>query len=106
MPDDRSPGRAAVLANLALPGAGYLLAGRRRVLGALIASATLVWGVVGILHVLTLDAHWGHLHPSAFPGIGAQVLLYVSHHALLAAATAWDVGRAPEGRNAEGVPGA
>lgn len=92
-------------ANLVLPGSGYLLQGRRLVLGALLVSATVIWVMMGILHVLTLDAHWSHLHPSSLPGIGAQVLLYCAHHVLLGSATAWDAWKMDRRHKAQASPG-
>lgn len=87
-------------ANLALPGLGYLLLGRRRVLGGLLVAYSLTWAFLGVLHLLTIDAHWGHLHPSALPGIGAQVMLFVALHLFVGVGTTWDAiwGEAPPAR--------
>lgn len=68
----------AVLASLLVPGLGHLLYHQRRVEGALLITFTLLWGVLGIIQIATLWAHYPHVDHQALPGILAQFILYAS----------------------------
>lgn len=92
MPGPPAPQRAALL-NFLLPGLGYLALGRRQALAGLLLAYCAVTLALAALHLLTLQLHWHHLSGDAFPGVGAQMLLFGAQHGFVAAAVAWDAWR-------------
>lgn len=66
----------AVLVSLLVPGLGHLVYARRRVEGTLLLTFTLLWGLLGVIQIATLWAHFPHVGHDAMPGILAQILLY------------------------------
>lgn len=68
----------AVLVTLVVPGLGHLVYRRRTVEGALLLTFTLLWGVLGVVQLATLWAHFPHVGHDAMPGIIAQFMLYAA----------------------------
>lgn len=65
-----------MLLTLVVPGLAHLVWGRRVVEGALLLTFTFLWGVLGVVQLATLWAHYPHVDEMALPGIIAQFILY------------------------------
>lgn len=66
----------AVILSVFVPGLAHLVWRRRVVEGTLLLTFTLLWGVLGVVQLATLWAHYPHVDEMAMPGIIAQFLLY------------------------------
>ncbi len=82
--------RSVALANLFFPGTGYLLMGRRVVLGAILVGYTMITVALSIMQLSTLFAHYAHVAPDGLPGIVGIIVLFAIQQACICVGTALD----------------